>query len=230
MTLFFFISKFLNTHYTVREFWKKKGSETFFSPRYIEEAQISLVSCVISHHRKPTLILGKETAENKNETNSFQTFYAPFSSDSRQQTMVTRETWWCPEGQCIGIQVEKSSFRQDTFLSLLRGRNGWQQTVRKLYEMLRGIIVKEQTRENRQTKHDEKFYIEYRRYEFFFFSAGIFVQRRKKMNHMATAKNWLTFLWRMPTEFHFLHNYTKWRNAAHRWQVRAGTCSSENAK
>lgn len=180
MTLFFFISKFLNTHYTVREFWKKKGSEIFFSPRYIEEAQTSLVSCVISHHRKPTLILGKETAENKNETNSFQTFYAPFSSDSRQQTMVTRETWWCPEGQCIGIQVEKSSFRQDTFLSLLRGRNGWQQTVRKLYEMLRGIIVKEQTRENRQTKQDEKFYIEYRRYEFFFSQLGFLYKGEKR--------------------------------------------------
>lgn len=38
--------------------------------------------------------------------------------------------------------------------------------------MLRGIIVKEQTRENRQTKQDEKFYIEYRRYEFFFSQLG----------------------------------------------------------
>lgn len=188
MTLYFFISKFLNTHYTVREFWKKKGSEIFFSPRYIEEAQISLVSCVISHHRKPTLILGKETAENKNETNSFQTFYAPFSSDSRQQTMVTRETWWCPEGQCIGIQVEKSSFRQDTFLSLLRGRNGWQQTVRKLYEMLRGIIVKEQTRENRQTKQDEKFCIEYRRYEFFFLSWDFCTKEKKDESYGDSKK------------------------------------------
>lgn len=188
MTLFFFISKFLNTHYTVREFWKKKGSETFFSPRYIEEAQISLVSCVISHHRKPTLILGKETAENKNETNSFQTSYAPFSSDSRQQTMVTRETWWCPEGQCIGIQVEKSSFRQDTFLSLLRGRNGWQQTFRKLYEMLRGIIVKEQTRENRQTKQDEKFDIEYRRYEFFFLSWDFCTKEKKDESYGDSKK------------------------------------------
>ena len=123
--------------------------------------------------------------------------------------MVTRETWWCPEGQCIGIQVERSSFRQDTFLSLLRGRNGWQQTVRKLYEMLKGIIVKEQTRENRQTKQDEKFYIECGRYEFFFSQLGFLYKGEKRINHMATAKNWLTFLWRMPTEFHFLHNYTK---------------------
>lgn len=152
------------------------------------------------------MILGKETAEKKNETNSFQ---ASFSSDSRQQTMVTRETWSCPEGQCIGIQVERSSFRQDTFLSLLRGRNGWQQTVRKLYEMLRGIIVKKQTTENRQAKQDEKFYKEHRRYEFFFSELGFLCKGKKKMNHMATAKYWLTFLWRMPTEFHFLHNYTK---------------------
>lgn len=102
--------------------------------------------------------------------------------------MVTRETWWCPEGQCIGIQVEKSSFRQDTFLSLLRGRNGWQQTVRKLYEMLRGIIVKEQTRENRQTKQDEKFDIEYRRYEFFFLSWDFCTKEKKDESYGDSKK------------------------------------------
>lgn len=54
--------------------------------------------------------------------------------------------------------------------------------------MLRGIIVKEQTRENRQTKQDEKFYIEYRRYEFFFLSWDFCTKEKKDESYGDSKK------------------------------------------
>ena len=65
---------------------------------------------------------------------------------------------------------------------------GDSKTVRKLYEMLRGIIVKEQTRENRQTKQDEKFYIECGRYEFFFLSWDFCTKEKKDESYGDSKK------------------------------------------